>query len=123
MLLYNAQEPTDFESYQEQGDIGFLSVAGAQFDTFKYEDLSTSRGRNLDEELLKEVHKVHDLAPEMFGPSFLPAFESSSTEILKESWRQATQGNVGMLQGGLQLALVNSIASTKSKDSLSSDWH
>ena len=122
MLLYNAQEPTDFESYQEQGDIGFLSVAGAQFDTFKYEDLSTSRGRNLDEELLKEVHKVHDLAPEMFGPSFLPAFESSSTEILKESWRQATQGNVGMLQGGLQLALVNSIASTKSKDSLSSDW-
>jgi len=122
MLLYNAQEPTDFESYQEQGDIGFLSVAGAQFDTFKYEDLSTSRGRNLDEELLKEVHKVHDLAPEMFGPSFLPAFESSSTEILKESWRQATQGNIGMLQGGLQLALANSIASTKSKDSLSSDW-
>ena len=122
MLLYNAQEPTDFESYQEQGDIGFLAVAGAQFDTFKYEDLSNSRGRNLDEELLKEVHKVHNLAPEMFSPSFLPAFESSSTEILKESWRQATQGNIGMLQGGLQLALANSIASTKSKDSLSSDW-
>ena len=68
MLLYNAQEPTDFESYQEQGEVGFLDVAGAQFDTFKYEDLSNSRERNLDEELLNEVHKVHDLAPEMFGP-------------------------------------------------------
>ena len=68
MLLYNAQEPTDFESYQEQGDVGTFDVGGAQIDTFMYEDLSNSRERNLDAELLKEVHKVHDLAPEMFGP-------------------------------------------------------
>ena len=66
MLLYNAQEPTDFESYQERGEVGFLDVAGAQFDTFKYEDLSNSRERNLDEQLLNEVHKVYDLAPEIF---------------------------------------------------------
>ena len=51
MLLYNAQEPTDFESYQERGDIGFTDVAGAQIDTFMYEDLSNSRERNLDAEL------------------------------------------------------------------------
>jgi len=66
MLLYNAQEPTEFESYQERGDIGFTDVAGAQINTFMYEDLSVSSKSNLSRELMKEVHKVRQSAPELF---------------------------------------------------------
>ena len=91
MLLYNAQEPTDFESYQEQGDVGFTNVAGAQIDTFMYEDLSNSRERNLDAELWKEVYKVHDLAPEMFGPKSIPQTNPNAPKILQQAWDETAQ--------------------------------
>jgi hypothetical protein len=91
MLLYNAQEPTDFESYQEQGDVGFTNVAGAQIDTFIYEDLSNSRERNLDAELWKEVYKVHDLAPEMFGPKSVPQTNPNAPKILQQAWNDTAQ--------------------------------
>ena len=91
MLLYNAQEPTDFESYQEQGDVGFTNVAGAQIDTFIYEDLSNSRERNLDAELWKEVYKVHDLAPEMFGPKSIPQTNPNAPKILQQAWDETAQ--------------------------------
>jgi len=92
MLLYNAQEPTDFESYQEQGDVGFTDVAGAQMDTFMYEDLSNSRDRNLDEELLKEVYKVNGLAPEMFGPKSRPQTNPNAPKVLQDAWNNTAQG-------------------------------
>ena len=92
MLLYNAQEPTDFESYQERGDIGFTDVAGAQIDTFMYEDLSNSRERNLDSELLKEVYKVSGLAPEMFGPKSVPQTNPNAPKILQDAWNNTAQG-------------------------------
>ena len=91
MLLYNAQEPTDFESYQKQGDVGFTNVAGAQIDTFIYEDLSNSRERNLDAELWKEVYKVHDLAPEMFGPKSVPQTNPNAPKILQQAWNDTAQ--------------------------------
>jgi len=91
MLLYNAQEPTDFESYQEQGDVGTFDVGGAQIDTFMYEDLSNSRERNLDEELWKEVYKVHDLAPEMFGPKSIPQTNPNAPKILQQAWDDTSQ--------------------------------
>jgi hypothetical protein len=92
MLLYNAQEPTDFESYQERGDIGFTDVAGAQIDTFMYEDLSNSRERNLDSELLKEVYKVSGLAPEIFGPKSVPQTNPNAPKILQDAWNETAQG-------------------------------
>ena len=92
MLLYNAQEPTDFESYQERGDIGFTDVAGAQIDTFMYEDLSNSRDRNLDAELWKEVYKVNGLAPEMFGPKSVPQTNPNAPKILQDAWNETAQG-------------------------------
>jgi hypothetical protein len=91
MLLYNAQEPTDFESYQEQGDVGTFDVGGAQIDTFMYEDLSNSRERNLDAELWKEVYKVHDLAPEMFGPKSIPQTNPNAPKILQQAWDDTAQ--------------------------------
>ena len=91
MLLYNAQEPTDFESYQEQGDVGFTDVAGAQIDTFLQEDLSNSRESNLDAELWKEVYKVHDLAPEMFGPKSVPQTNPNAPKILQQAWDDTAQ--------------------------------
>ena len=91
MLLYTAKEPTDFESYQEQGDVGFTDVAGAQIDTFMYEDLSNSRERNLDAELWKEVYKVHDLAPEMFGPKSVPKTNPNAPKILQQAWDDTAQ--------------------------------
>ena len=66
MLLYNAQRPTDFESYQERGHVGWTDVGGAQIDTFKYEDLSISRQSNIDKELIKEVHLAFSIAPHLF---------------------------------------------------------
>ena len=91
MLLYNAQEPTDFESYQEQGDVGTFDVGGAQIDTFMYEDLSNSRERNLDAELWKEVYKIHDLAPEMFGPKSVPQTNPNAPKILQQAWDDTAQ--------------------------------
>ena len=91
MLLYNAQEPTDFESYQEQGDVGTFDVGSAQIDTFMYEDLSNSRERNLDAELWKEVYKVHDLAPEMFGPKSIPQTNPNAPKILQQAWDETAQ--------------------------------
>ena len=92
MLLYTAKEPTDFESYQERGDIGLLNVAKSQMDTFGYEDLSNSRERNLDAELWKEVYKVHDLAPEMFGPKSVPQTNPNAPKILQQAWNETAQG-------------------------------
>ena len=96
MLLYNAQEPTDFESYQERGDVGFTDVAGAQIDTFMYEDLSNSRDSNIDEELWKEVHKVNGLAPEMFGPKTKPQSNPNAPKILQDAWNETAQGQDAM---------------------------
>jgi len=91
MLLYNAQEPTDFESYQEQGDVGTFDVGSAQIDTFFKEDFSNSRERNLDAKLWEEVYKVHDLAPEMFGPKSVPQTNPNAPKILQQAWDDTAQ--------------------------------
>jgi len=92
MLLYTAAQPKDYESYQERGDVGFTDVAGAQIDTFMYEDLSNSRERNLDAELWKEVHKVNGLAPELFGPKTQPQTHPNAPKILQDAWNETAQG-------------------------------
>jgi len=92
MLLYTAAQPKDYESYQERGDVGFTDVAGAQIDTFMYEDLSNSRERNLDAELWKEVHKVNGLAPELFGPKSVPQTHPNAPKILQDAWNATAQG-------------------------------
>ena len=91
MLLYNAPEPENYESYQQRGSIGFSDVAGAQIDTFMYENLSNSRERNIDAEIWKEVHKVHGLAPELFGPKSVPQTHPNAPKILQQAWNETAQ--------------------------------
>ena len=92
MLLYNAAKPTGLGSFQEFGESDFLDVAGSQIDTFMYEDLSTSRGSNIDKERWDEIRKVKDLAPELFGPESIPQTNPNAPEVLQQAWNETAMG-------------------------------
>jgi hypothetical protein len=95
MLLYNAPklDTSNVKSFQELGGSPTTGdVAGAQIDTFMYENLHDSREQNINEEVWSEIVKVRNLAPEIFGPASVPQTNPNAPKILQEAWNETAQG-------------------------------
>ena len=95
MLLYNAPklDTSNVKSFQELGGSPTAGdVAGAQIDTFMYENLHDSREQNINEEVWSEIVKVRKLAPEIFGPASVPQTNPNAPKILQEAWNETAQG-------------------------------
>ena len=92
MFLYQAPDTNEAPSYQELGKSTFMDVAAAQYETFKYEDLSNSRRSNLEHEKWHDVVRAQEAMPELFTDgSELELIEGSghAIDILNQARTEA----------------------------------